>query len=191
MINRDVNGQTVYVHNPLIHIGQGVAESQRVGDKLRNVRLSLTVEYSHLGLQSGTTRMWESSRLRVVVFKSPKEFTGSHDNWQSSSMFDDLFEDGTKKDITPVNTSRYIVIKQFWLQGQYSWDVSGTYGLSKFRTIHIPLAKEYQYLGGNMTYCKHNNIYVAIVAGPGGYPSSSSDAIGFIRSHMKVEYKDA
>jgi len=72
---------SLYYINPLQHVAKGTNEDQRVGDVMNNVRLQLAMSYFHTGTNFAGTRLWQGSKLRVLVVKSHKRNTTLGNQW--------------------------------------------------------------------------------------------------------------
>jgi len=180
----------LYYINPIQHVVKGTSEDQRVGDVMTNVRLQLSMSYFHTGTNFVGTKLWQGSKLRVLVIKSHKRNTTSVSSWTSTppvgGNFDGLFSNGYHGSFAPVNLHDYTILADKTLTSTTP-DGANNYGIPATMRFNISLAKQWRYLD-NDVYGKFNNIYVIITAS--NIDGVATDIIGKIQCSGYLTWED-
>lgn len=181
---------TYYYINPLQHVVKGTNEDQRIGDVMTNVRLQLSMSYFHNGSNFSGTKLWDGSKLRVLVFKSHKRNSTAVGGWTSTppagGNFDGLFSNTFHGSFAPVNTHDYTLLADQTLSSHTTTTALNN-GVPDTLRWNIPLCKRWQYLD-NDVYGKFNNIYVLITVS--GINGGSSDTMGKVQCSGYLTWED-
>lgn len=192
-------GATAYYYiNPISHIVEGTDESQRVGDKLSNVRLQLGIQYYHVGTAPLGAQLWQGSQLRVIVFKTRQQNTTTPGAWTQKTAndatgFPSLFANQFQGTSAPVNTHEFTVLYDRTIKSSTP-NGGGNFGIPVTHRMSIPLAKSWRYtpvapLTSGPYYGKFNNIYVLVVAQ--GVTGSINDTVGRLQAAGYLTWSDA
>lgn len=181
---------SLYYINPLQHVAKGTNEDQRVGDVMTNVRLQLAISYFHTGTSFAGTKLWDGSKLRILVIKSHKRNTTLGNQWTATpptgGNFNGLFSNNFHGSFAPVNLHDFTLLADKTLSSHTN-TTNLNYGVPSTMRFNIPLCKRWQYLD-NDVYGKFNNIYVIITAS--NIDGSTTDTIGKIQCSGYLTWED-
>lgn len=194
--DRDVYYTTQYVFNPISSIAKGTSEDNRIGDQIHNAYLNLAFSFFHTGLQSGTTRVWNGTKLRIVVIRSNKQL-GTGINWVASHPttgdFQKLFAEPLQSSISPVNTHDYTVLADRTISSHYDWDTIGTYAAPGVAKLRVNLGKQIRFQDnpgpGGYAMTKGTQVYVIMTAS--NVQSGTSDLAGKVQVSGYLSFTDA
>lgn len=195
MPDLDVYHLHQYVMAPLSIVAKGVEEYQRVGDQIHNVYLNLGLSYFHIGLQNGLTRVWNGSKLRVIVIKSNRVL-GTGMSWSdqnaTSGTFPKLMAESLQGSVSPINTHDYTVLADRTLSSMNNWDVQGTYGAPATLRLRLSLGKQVRFqdtLVSGYPVAKGTQIYVIVTAS--NVQSATTDIAGKLQCSGYLSFTDA
>lgn len=184
-----------YVFAPLSILAKGTEEYNRIGDQVHNVYLHLSFAYYHIGMQNALTRIWNGSKLRILVIRSNRVLgTGVawSDNHPTTGNFPKLLAEPFQGSMSPVNTHDYTVIADRTVSSSQSWDVAGTYGNPGVAKLRLPLGKQVRFqdtLVSGYPVSKGTQVYVIITAS--NVQSTVSDLAGKVQCSGYLSFTDA
>ncbi|AXH75569.1 MAG: capsid protein [Cressdnaviricota sp.] len=203
LADKQIKGTVVHWLNPLYYIPKGDQSYERLGDKLTNPRLELSLSYFHEGLPYGTTTdsSWLGSKLRVVVFKTRQQLTPDDaDGWTDSipgiGAVKNLFLNDYQGSFSHLNRHDYTIMYDRTVSSMKPFYTSyPSFGPpGQLRTV-ISLGKEFRYTGmgandiAGTAWGTHSNIYLAVVAS--GVNSSDVDKMGRLQCTYRISWTDA
>lgn len=192
-----VGNRYVYVYAPLNNIVKGTGHQNRIGSTINNIRLTMAVSWSYLGLNpTGDTRVSSGGPLRVMIVRTPRDVTGlSQTAWNSTTATagtNDVFPvllSGTSHPATSLLDPKSDVklVKQFWLHAS-SPHTSLIVGDTVFKQVSVRIPK-YEYDEINGTGRTYN--YYVLVSSQTAPSQASNSQNGVMQSSFLVQWKDA
>lgn len=188
------SGLTFYYRNLLAPIVQGTAETTRLGDKINNVRLNMSLTWAFTGRGSTGTLMTTGAPLRVMVIKSRKQLPTAGNAYastpSSSPAFPMIMADTYHVINSPINTHDYTVLYDKLVYSHLPATESPyPRGNTVVHRFSLQLAKEFRFSDSDPLYGKLSNLYLII--GTSYQGATTSDYAGYVQSSGYLSWNDA
>lgn len=175
------------------YISQGSSEVTRIGDTISDVFARISATWSWVGLQGGTTRIWQGGSVRLMLVRTTTPVTGVTQNVLTdvTGQVNNIFLNSFQSVNSFVNdTTQYKVLAQKWIHSHQTTDVSGNYGPTQIGFMSKLLTPKHHYIDGAGNQLGKNYQYYIFVtsSAPNG---GSSDVMGTLQMSALVSYKDA
>lgn len=203
--NTNMGGLQTYVFNPQFQVSQGVGSGSRVGRKIYNAKMLLSLRYTHVGTQILTNDQTAgNSRLRMLVLRSRAIKTAgvASNALQVDPPFlqsPDIFRDSTGGShvYATVDKNKWTVLRDKIFNSEFVTDL---YDEAPFgrrardairRRIWVPLPRSIIYRddAAANSYSTGTETYVVFVA---GYRNAGvGDTVGSLEVQGEIRFKDA
>lgn len=199
-----MGGTQTYVFNPQFQPTQGLGSGSRIGRKIENVKMWLSLRYTHQGVTSLLVQAAGNSRLRMLVLRTRAIKTAGvasnalqvNPALMASS---DIFRDATGGShvYSTVDKNKWTVIMDKTFQSALVSDAAGlTPSTGRAhdvvrRKIVIPLPRSVVYRDDALanSFSTGTETYVVFVAG--FLNASALDFVGTLEVQGEIRWKDA
>lgn len=185
---------TFYYRNLLSPIVQGLTETNRIGDKINDVRLNMSLTWSFSGRTGTGTWLTTGAPLRVMVIKSRKQLNTAGNAYaltpSSVPDFPQIMANTYHIINSPINTHDYTVLYDKLVYSHIPATESPyPRGNTVVHRFSLPLAKQFRFSDTDPLYGKYSNIYLLI--GTSYQGASVSDYAGYVQSSGYLSWHDA
>ena len=189
-----LGGLTFYYRNLLAPIVQGSTETNRIGDKINDVRLNMSLTWAFSGRESTGTLKTTGAPLRVMVIKSRKQLqtagAGYLSTPSSAPDFPQIMANTYHIINSPINTHDYMVLYDKLVYSQIpSSESPYPRGNTVVHRFSLPLAKQFRFSDTDPLFGKYSNIYLVI--GTSYQSAAISDYAGYVQSSGYLSWHDA
>lgn len=190
-----LGGHTYYYRNILSSIVQGQTESTRIGDKVNDLRLNMSLTWAFTGRTSTGTLITTGAPLRVMLIKTRKQLSTVGNAYQSypasaAGDFPQLLANPFHLVSAPVNTHDYTVLYDKLVYSSLGMSESPyPRGNTVVHRFSVPLAKQFRFSDTDPFFGKYSNIYLVI--GTSYLGSDPSHYAGNVQSSGFLTWHDA